>query len=254
MPLFTLALVACGESSGDGDGTDTIISSGGITSTSSAETGDSSATTDGSAGTTDGSAGTTTDTSDSDTAASDTTGDTGDDPVPTCQIPCSSVADCVQAGTEGSAYDEDNYACSEGHCQYLGCNSDTECAALGNYVCDEGALGVPICVVACTTATDCDLGSGPAYDADNYSFDNGGCVYSGCNSDAECEGSVAGTVCTDFGSGVSVCASSCTTPEDCSAGQLAYDADNYDCVSGHCEYTGCNSDAECMEFSNLVCV
>ncbi|MCK6547148.1 hypothetical protein L6R52_14960 [Myxococcota bacterium] len=44
------------------------------------------------------------------------------------------------------------------------------------------------------------------------------------------------------------CYLSCTTETDCviNAGSL-YDADNYTCTSGHCEWRGCNSTAECTE-------
>ena len=45
------------------------------------------------------------------------------------------------------------------------------------------------------------------------------------------------------------CAQICATQIDClSPYPLAvYDVDNYDCAEGHCEYTGCNSSAECIE-------
>lgn len=268
----TLALLlalplACGEGSGDDGGSDTLISTTGVSTSPSGSTGSSdetagvttdtqstsddastSASTD-SQSTTDTTStdGTTTDTTDSDTT------DTGADPVPLCQIPCASLADCVQPGAS-APYDDDNYECTnEGYCLYTGCNSDSECAALGNYVCADMGSG-NYCATACTAPADCDLGGGPAYDGDNYDCDAGACIYAGCNSDAECDASVAGTICVDLGAGVMTCATACSTATDCDQGQLAYDADNYECVSGHCEYLGCNSDAECMEFTNLICV
>ena len=79
-------------------------------------------------------------------------------------------------------------------------------------------------------------------------------MHTGCNSNMECDSAVPGTVCVDLGIGYGSCVSACSSANDCGQGQLAYDADNYECVSGHCEYTGCNSDAECMEFTNLICV
>ena len=252
---------ACGDGSGGDDDTDTFISGSGVSGVTSAETGDASGTSGSSSGTDGSTSASDTSSSMTDTGTSATDGgetgtatDTGQDPVPTCQMPCSTVADCVQAGTEGSAYDQDNYQCTDGVCEYLGCYSDAECSALGDYVCGDASFGVPFCVAACTVAADCTSTAGPAYDADNYSCENGGCVYTGCTSDAECDASVSGTVCVDLGAGYPTCVGSCETAADCDLGQLAYDADNYACVSGHCEYTGCNSDAECMQFSGLVCV
>ncbi|RME21227.1 MAG: hypothetical protein D6806_15015 [Deltaproteobacteria bacterium] len=60
----------------------------------------------------------------------------------------------------------------------------------------QSAGGVPQCLKGCTSAADCDFGS-PAYDADNYECRNGVCVYSGCNSDGECQASTPSvtTVC-----------------------------------------------------------
>jgi hypothetical protein len=52
--------------------------------------------------------------------------------VPSCLEACTRAADC--AGMAASV-DEDNYACEEGVCTYLGCRSDAECAA------DFGPLG-----------------------------------------------------------------------------------------------------------------
>jgi hypothetical protein len=49
-----------------------------------------------------------------------------------CVHTCSVAADC----SSGVAYaDADNYACEAGVCRYTGCISDTECQALGAYVC-----------------------------------------------------------------------------------------------------------------------
>jgi hypothetical protein len=109
------------------------------------------------------------------------------------------VADCVVAAPD---YDADNYACEGGVCRYTGCTGDAECAQKGAYVCrDTAALllpgldGVPTCVVACQAAADCAMPSaGAAFDADNYACIEGGCVWTGCNSTAECTmGQVCGT-------------------------------------------------------------
>jgi len=69
---------------------------------------------------------------------------------------------------------------------YTGCNSDAECQSLGKYVCRDFS-GLSICALSCITTADCDYGGGAAYDADNYKCDAGACVYTGCNSDAECK-------------------------------------------------------------------
>jgi hypothetical protein len=104
--------------------------------------------------------------------------------IPYCVMPCSSPADCSSGQL---AYDADNYACPDGHCVYLGCHSDTECQdVLASYVCRDGGSGVSYCMPSCSVPSDCDLSSLP-YDADNYICPNGGCIYTGCNSDTECQ-------------------------------------------------------------------
>jgi hypothetical protein len=47
------------------------------------------------------------------------------------------------------------------------------------------------------------------------------------------------------GIAVPTCLKTCSTPGDCAVGNVAYDADNYRCTGGLCEYTGCNSAQEC---------
>ncbi|MBW2456019.1 MAG: hypothetical protein JRI68_15990 [Deltaproteobacteria bacterium] len=101
-----------------------------------------------------------------------------------CVAACNTVPECAQ---NSSPYDEDNYSCADGWCQYQGCNGDSECQTMGNYVCRDVGGGTMLCVGACSTPADCDIGGGPAYDADNYSCDEGWCRYLGCNSDAECQ-------------------------------------------------------------------
>lgn len=49
-----------------------------------------------------------------------------------CTYLCDTVADC----DFGVAHlDADNFVCEAGVCEYLGCNSDEECAASGDFVC-----------------------------------------------------------------------------------------------------------------------
>jgi hypothetical protein len=104
--------------------------------------------------------------------------------VDVCVLGCTVAADCDIGG--GIAYDADNYECLDGGCRYTGCNGDAECQALGNYVCRDVGTGTSYCQIACVTPADCDLGAGAAYDADNYSCDDGTCRYLGCHNDEEC--------------------------------------------------------------------
>ncbi len=104
-----------------------------------------------------------------------------------CIKSCVQPLDC-SAGV--APWDEDNYACDDGACRYTGCNSDGECQSVANmedYLCRVPLLGgVAQCLPSCTTAADCDMGSS-AYDTDNYRCENNLCIYTGCNSNAECD-------------------------------------------------------------------
>jgi hypothetical protein len=109
---------------------------------------------------------------------------------------------------------------------------------------DAGFLSFPSCLQACSTPADCALGA-PGYGAANYQCDRGGCVWIGCLSEADCS-SIAGTTCVaTAGTTLRTCQKRCSTPSDCGSSTPAYDADNYACTSGICEYRGCNSTAEC---------
>lgn len=108
-----------------------------------------------------------------------------------CIKGCVAASDCAINGA-GPAYDADNYTCSNGGCQYKGCNSDAECQFAGpQYICKSFAPGAaPACYTACQTAADCPpANAGPAFDVDNYSCSEGFCKYDGCNSDGECDAS-----------------------------------------------------------------
>ncbi|MDY0003439.1 MAG: hypothetical protein RBU30_19225 [Polyangia bacterium] len=168
-----------------------------------------------------------------------------------CMPSCGTVTDCDQGS---AAYDSDNYDCVGGACYYTGCVSDTECQSMGSYLCRQPVgYAMPLCLPACGTVSDCDLGSAP-YSPDNYTCSNGVCVYTGCVSDAECQ-SMGSYVCrTQPQVAVPYCLKSCSTPTDCSAGSAAYDEDNYDCLQGACVYTGCNSQSECQSLGAYTCV
>jgi len=113
--------------------------------------------------------------------------------VTTCVKKCQVSADCSQ-GAAGSAFDADNYTCTNGGCEYAGCKTDAECEVTFSgqaYVCKaSGALSVAVCAKSCQTAADCSQGgTGSAFDGDNYTCTSGGCEYTGCNSDGECAAS-----------------------------------------------------------------
>lgn len=121
-------------------------------------------------------------------------------------------------------------------------------------------------MVATATAADCATGpAGSIIDAKNYACDAGVCRWLGCLSTAECvathnsqawtcEAAFGATVPTCWPTCVRNCWHTCTTPSDCATPSAPYDADNYDCVSGICQWTGCNTNAECMSIdTDWVC-
>lgn len=191
--------------------------------------------------------------------------DAGAATLPFCRLACATAADCAQPS---AAYDEDNYRCAAGVCEYTGCRSDDECRAVfmsGAYVCSD-ALGLPSCLQACATAGDCGTGSA-AFDADNYRCDAGVCLYEGCRDDAECAATFfdpaydcRDVLPPDTGLPLPVarrnCVRSCTAPADCAQPSPAFDADNYACEGGACRYVGCRDDDECrlsLMRSDYVC-
>jgi len=113
---------------------------------------------------------------------------------------------------------------------------------------------VPQCARSCNTALDCDFDSKP-YDLDNHNCISGACEWTGCNTDVECDDHSPGSVCTTSPFGPDYCTMGCSTVSDCDLGSAPYDADNFDCVSGACVYSGCNSTAECLtvHFEGTVC-
>lgn len=115
---------------------------------------------------------------------------------------------------------------------------------------DAAPPPMPVCVASCGTAADC--GAGPAGsigDADNYSCDAGACVWTGCNSTAECVtayGVTTVTCAAAFGSPTPTCWPTCATAADCgNAASPIAGEDNYACDGGMCRWTGCNDTAEC---------
>ena len=113
----------------------------------------------------------------------------------------------------------------------------------------EGSEGdpIPACWLGCESPADCNLGTALS-DADNYSCEEGRCIYQGCNSTAECAEALqsADYACgTVAGLDIPACHKICGAAADCALPSAAFDEDNYRCPDGLCEYTGCNGDAEC---------
>ena len=167
--------------------------------------------------------------------------------VPMCLQRCATSTDC---GTPTSpAFDSDNYACTDGFCVYTGCLSDSECidTSGAGFGCDF-STSPAYCAQTCSVGTDCGYPTMPAYTPDHYACTGGFCRYTGCRSDAECVDTVgAGYRCNTTMS-IAYCTQSCSTYADCGTpSSPAYDSDNYDCTAGFCVYSGCNSDAECID-------
>ncbi|MBR6421139.1 hypothetical protein IKS86_00290 [bacterium] len=188
-----------------------------------------------------------------------------------CQYVCTTASDCVPAGANAIT-DADNYKCEDGKCVYLGCLSDDECdeiygsvtAANGKvYRCNKnGAYGYPECTLTCSTAADCDLyGQGTsqyAYDLDNYKCEGGLCVFTGCNSDAECEATMSSS---DYkcmpqeytGKTLKICNLPCKSAADCA--NSVYPEEFYECRNSLCVAKSCESDEWCKKYmtDDYVC-
>ncbi|NUN15439.1 MAG: hypothetical protein HUU55_17585 [Myxococcales bacterium] len=166
-----------------------------------------------------------------------------------CVQECDSAKDCASSQSPGP-YDASHYKCVDNGCEYLGCQSHLECTELYAglpALCDDTAIGMPLCALACTTPADCVFaGDGGAYDVDNYSCDAGICRYVGCHTDKECLSSLPDTEAgCDLSLQIPLCKSECQTNKDCAQTHSAYDADNYVCENGLCTYIGCHTDDEC---------
>lgn len=176
-----------------------------------------------------------------------------------CMLSCDVPGDCATGGA-GTIIDANNYACDAGRCVWLGCLSTAECTTTygdPGYLC-EAAFGatVPTCWPTCGAPADCTADS-PILDADNYACDGGKCRWTGCNSTTECTSAYQSP---DWrceargGADLATCWPTCATATDCATASPAYDADNYACDDGVCEYTGCNSTAECTAIGpDYVC-
>jgi hypothetical protein len=237
MSLVALALAACGDDTSAGDptgggGAPTGAGPGTGVSSTGTGTGTSSGGAGGS-GTSTGTAG---------------GGGEGPDPLPTCYQTCNSPADCVSASV---LFDEDNYACNDNRCEYLGCQDTSECTAAfmsPNYACETTAgSSLATCVETCTSVADCVVPS-PLYDDDNYACNNSRCEYLGCQDTSECTAALMNPdyVCeTAAGTWLAACYLTCAAAGDCAITSVLYDEDNYACTNDRCEYLGCQNTGEC---------
>jgi len=105
---------------------------------------------------------------------------------------------------------------------------------------------IAFCRIGCSVPADCATASVALYDATHYRCTAALCEWTGCRTDDECRAafSRADYACRDVG-GLPQCVDTCSTSADCGSGTAAFDADNYACVGGQCEYRGCRDDAEC---------
>ena len=104
----------------------------------------------------------------------------------------------------------------------------------------------PFCRVGCSAPADCATPTVPLYDAAHYACEDGTCRWTGCQADVECQASLGPTYACRPVLGLMQCVQVCATTSTCGAGTPAFDADNYACTGGVCEYAGCRSDAECQ--------
>jgi len=184
-----------------------------------------------------------------------------------CVKPCASPADCVVRGDR--TRDEDNYACRDGGCIYLGCYDDSECSMFGE-LCRTDPYGRR-CVRPCETTSECVDGERSETGASRADLGliecvDGGCAYVGCKSDANCPFT---TQCIVERNGVRDCARPCESPDDCARLaqlELGLDgphpndpwthAEGFVCLSGICwgNVPSCTRDDECSGLaSDAVC-
>jgi len=117
--------------------------------------------------------------------------------VMTCTEACTDTSVCVETL---ESVNLDKWSCVDGGCKYAGCLSDNECATdFGpGAKCDRSTEPYPSCVRPCAAPADCVAqGASTAQDADNWACREGLCVYTGCNSDAECTGALGGAAACD---------------------------------------------------------
>jgi len=172
-----------------------------------------------------------------------------------CLKACTSESDCG-TGTPGDG--PANYACVDGACHPIGCQSDADCAAVTPAALCRALPGAPYktCNRACSDASACGAATSMLYRPENYECTDGICEYLGCSADEECQVDLAqpDSRCVDT-SPIPSCASPCEVPADCTVAGAAtlQDEDNYACERGSCVWLGCLSDSECAYLPGYVC-
>lgn len=241
LSLGVLSCTSCSEDSSPPDDEDSTAATGGVGGAGGSTAGLGGAAGKGGGGATAGLGG--------ESGAAGRGGSAGASPIRSCKTPCSTTADCEAVTLAPGAND---HVCTNGGCQPTGCVSDAACEAyLTGYVCRAMGAGVPTCTPACTVAADCSLGA-PPYLAENYECVDGGCLYRGCNTDMECQGTDATRACGDAGADVPTCTDRCTGTDECGIDVPWSDADNFECRGGLCHSLGCIDDTEC-EGIDQVC-
>ncbi len=113
-----------------------------------------------------------------------------------------------------------------------------------------GTVRPAVCTPLCVAAGDCATAGVVLLDEDNWSCDQGGCRYLGCQQDAECPpGPDAGWRCAPAVGGLRTCRQACTTPADCpSQGGGLH---GWRCDNGSCVETGCQQDVDCAVIGDV---
>jgi len=108
--------------------------------------------------------------------------------IPTCYETCNAPADCATAGV--ALYSASHYACNGNQCDYLGCQSSSECTAAfqkSNYACGSvQGSPVPTCYETCNAPADCATAGVTLYSASHWACNADQCDYLGCQSSSEC--------------------------------------------------------------------
>jgi len=108
--------------------------------------------------------------------------------IPGCYETCSAPADC--AAPSVPLYTASHWACNGNSCDYLGCQSSTECTAAyqkSNYACGSvQGSSAPECYETCNAPADCATPSVPLYTASHWACNGHQCVYLGCQASSEC--------------------------------------------------------------------
>jgi hypothetical protein len=119
-----------------------------------------------------------------------------------------------------------------------------------------GVGDVKACTEGCADASKC-VETLQSVDLDNWTCIDGGCRYTGCLSNAECEADFGvGSLCVPSNRGPAMCVRACQAPADCviAGTPPTRDADNFACTDGLCVYLGCLSNDECTAAEGMSAI